>query len=149
MLYYYRVLDPAESKEQFPGVHGFLTHKWYFDELYSALIVRPALVVAYWFRWFDLTVIDGIIHFVAFAAVRVSKWDGRFDNGVVDGLVNVVGRTRVRRRQRLAESADRLSAQLRAVSGAGGGRRLSAADVVGDAGVGGMRSRVATCPVNA
>ena len=93
LLYYYRVFDPAESKDQFAGVHGFLMHKWYFDELYSALIVRPGLVIAYAFRWFDLTVIDGIIHFVAFAAVRVSKWDGRFDNAVVDGLVNVVGRT--------------------------------------------------------
>ncbi|HVS40509.1 MAG TPA: NADH-quinone oxidoreductase subunit L [Gemmataceae bacterium] len=93
LLYGFRVLDPAESKEQFAGVHRFLTHKWYFDELYSALVVRPALVIAYWFRWFDLTVIDGIIHFVANATVRVSKWDGRFDNGVIDGLVNVIGRT--------------------------------------------------------
>ena len=42
-------------KEQFPAVHAFLTHKWYFDELYSAIVVRPALVVAHWFRWFDLT----------------------------------------------------------------------------------------------
>ncbi len=93
LIYYYRVFDPAESKEQFARVHDFLMHKWYFDELYSALVVRPGLAIAYGFRWFDLTVIDGIIHFVAFAAVRVSKWDGRFDNAVVDGLVNVVGRT--------------------------------------------------------
>ncbi len=93
LLYGFRVLDPEEAKEGFARVHGFLTHKWYFDELYSALVVRPALVIAYWFRWFDLTVIDGVIHFVAFAAVRVSKWDGRFDNFFVDGLVNVVGRT--------------------------------------------------------
>ena len=69
LLYYYRVLDPAEAKEQFPRVHAFLMHKWYFDELYSALLVRPALVVAHWCRWFDLTVIDGIIHCVARAAV--------------------------------------------------------------------------------
>ncbi len=85
LLYYYRVLDPAEAKEGFARVHGFLMHKWYFDELYSALVVRPGLVIAYWFRWFDLTVIDGIIHFVAFATVRVSKWDGRFDNFFVEG----------------------------------------------------------------
>ena len=56
-------------------------------KLYSVVVVRPALVVAHWFRWFDLTVIDGIIHFVAFTTVRVSKWDGRFDNGVVGQLV--------------------------------------------------------------
>ena len=56
LIYYYRVLDPAEAKEQFPGVHRFLAHKWYFDELYSAMLVRPALVVAGWCRWFDTDV---------------------------------------------------------------------------------------------
>ena len=50
LLYYYRVLDPAEAQEQFPGVHRFLRHKWYFDELYSVMLVRPALVVADWCR---------------------------------------------------------------------------------------------------
>ena len=28
-------------KEQFPRVHAFLANKWYFDELYSVLLVRP------------------------------------------------------------------------------------------------------------
>jgi NADH-quinone oxidoreductase subunit L len=91
LLYYYKVLDPAEAQEQFPRVHAFLTHKWYFDELYSVMLVRPALVVAQWCKWFDLNVIDGVLHFVARTTVRVSRWDGRFDNGVVDGLVNLVG----------------------------------------------------------
>jgi NADH-quinone oxidoreductase subunit L len=89
-LYYNRLLDPAEAKEQFPGVHTFLGHKWYFDELYSVFVVRPALVVAHWCRWFDLTVIDGIINGLARLTVRVSRWDGRFDNGIVDGLVNLI-----------------------------------------------------------
>ena len=93
LLYYYRVLDSAESQQEFPAVHAFLTHKWYFDEMYSAIVVRPSLVVAHWFKWFDLHVIDGVIHSVAYTAVWVAKWDGRFDNGVVDGLVNVVGRS--------------------------------------------------------
>jgi NADH-quinone oxidoreductase subunit L len=92
LLYFYGTLDPAESREQFAGVHKFLSHKWYFDELYSAAVVRPALVVGQWFKWFDLTVIDGIIHFVANTAVRTSKLDGRFDNFFVDGLVNLTGR---------------------------------------------------------
>ncbi len=50
-------------------------------------------MVAHWFKWFDLHVIDGVIHGVAYAAVWTSKLDGRFDSGVVDGLVNVVGRS--------------------------------------------------------
>ncbi len=91
LLYYYRVFDSEESKEQFATLHGFLWNKWYFDELYSAMIVRPGLVIAHWFAWFDRTVIDGIIHFVAFATVRVSKWNGLFDHNIIDGMVNVLG----------------------------------------------------------
>jgi NADH-quinone oxidoreductase subunit L len=91
LLYFYRVLDPAEAAEQFPGVYAFLRNKWYFDELYSGILVRPALVVARWCRSFDLGVIDGVLHAVTRATVRVSRWDGRFDNGFVDYLVNLVG----------------------------------------------------------
>jgi NADH-quinone oxidoreductase subunit L len=93
LLYLSRVLDPAEAKEQFPGLYDFLTHKWYFDELYSAILVRPALVVAQGFRWFDLVVIDGIIHAVARATVALTRWNGRFDFRVIDGLANLIGNT--------------------------------------------------------
>ncbi len=93
LLYYSRVMDPAEAKEQFAGVYDFLAHKWYFDELYSAIVVRPALVVANWFKTFDLGAIDGVLHAVARGTVRLSKWDGRFDNGVIDGLANLIADT--------------------------------------------------------
>ncbi len=48
-----------------PGRVRFLQHKWYFDELYSAILVRPALVVATLARWFDTHVIDGIVNGLA------------------------------------------------------------------------------------
>jgi NADH-quinone oxidoreductase subunit L len=89
LLYYYRRLDPAEAAEQFPALHRFLLHKWYFDELYSAILVRPALVVARWCRNIDLWGIDGTVHAAAEATVRVSKWSGRFDLGIIDGLANL------------------------------------------------------------
>jgi NADH-quinone oxidoreductase subunit L len=90
LIYWKRVLDPAEAKEQFPKLHAFLTDKWRFDVLYSVIVVRPALVVGHWCKTFDLVVIDGIIHFFARLTVWVSKWDGLFDSGIVDGLVNLV-----------------------------------------------------------
>jgi NADH-quinone oxidoreductase subunit L len=93
LLYRSRVLDPAEAQEQAPRVHAFLTHKWYFDELYSAMLVRPALAVSGWFRWFDTVVIDGLINGLGRLTVRVSDWDGIFDRNIIDGLVNVLGNT--------------------------------------------------------
>jgi NADH-quinone oxidoreductase subunit L len=92
-MYYFKSLNPEDAKQQAPGVHALLWNKWYFDELYSAAIVRPGLVVGAALKWFDLTVIDGIIHGIAWLAVRVSKIDGWFDNNVVDGLVNTTART--------------------------------------------------------
>jgi NADH-quinone oxidoreductase subunit L len=93
LIYYYRKLDPSDAKEEFPRLHAFLLHKWYFDEIYSAVVVRPALVVAHWLKVFDLYVIDGAIHAIAGASVWVSKWDGIFDRNIIDGLVNLVGNT--------------------------------------------------------
>jgi NADH-quinone oxidoreductase subunit L len=34
---------PLAFVTQFPSLHRFLLHKWYFDELYDFLFVRPAL----------------------------------------------------------------------------------------------------------
>ncbi|MBI3822851.1 MAG: NADH-quinone oxidoreductase subunit L, partial [Planctomycetes bacterium] len=90
VLYYYGVLDPNEAREQFPGVHRFLLHKWYFDELYSVLIVRPGLVIAHWCRNFDLYIIDGFVHLLAKCNLSTSRWSGKFDRGIVDGFVNLL-----------------------------------------------------------
>jgi NADH-quinone oxidoreductase subunit L len=92
IVYYWNVLNPADALETFPGVHRFLTNKWYFDELYSVMLVRPALVVAGWCKNFDLKAIDGLIHAVARLGVRTAKHSGRFDNGIVDGLANLIAR---------------------------------------------------------
>jgi len=100
----YQVLDPAEAKEQFPGLYAFLQHKWYFDELYSAILVQPALVVAHAARWVDTHVIDGIVNGLGRAGVMLSRWDGIFDARIIDGLVNV-----------LADACFGLGARLRGV----------------------------------
>lgn len=92
-LYYWRALDPAEAVEQFPGLYRMLWFKWYFDELYSVILVRPALVVAGWCRSFDTRCIDGFIGGLGWLTVKVSRGGGWVDLGIVDGLVNVIADT--------------------------------------------------------
>jgi proton-translocating NADH-quinone oxidoreductase chain L len=89
VIYGFGFLDPAQTKEQFLGVFRFLWHKWYFDEAYEVMFIRPSHVMAGWARWFDTNVIDGIINFLGVLTVWVSKWNGKFDFGIVDGLVNL------------------------------------------------------------
>ncbi|HLJ96669.1 MAG TPA: NADH-quinone oxidoreductase subunit L [Gemmataceae bacterium] len=92
LLYYSRVLDPAEAKEQFPGIYQFLWNKWYFDELYSAILVRPAIAVAQWCRAFDFGFIDRTVDALGRFTIRLAQWDGAFDLGIIDGLANLTAR---------------------------------------------------------
>lgn len=88
--YWYRWLNPDETRRQFPRVYNLLANKWYFDEIYGYLFVRPTMVVARVCRWFDLTVIDGLLNGSARRTVKLSDIGGRFDLGIVDGLVNLI-----------------------------------------------------------
>ena len=57
---YRNVNSPAEDKLQIP----VLKNKWYFDEIYDYLFVKPATWVAeiLIYKWMDKGLIDGILH---------------------------------------------------------------------------------------
>ena len=64
IAYYYYILHPALPKKMADRrgpLYLFLYNKWYFDELYDFLFVRPALMLGrfLWKRG-DGTVIDGL-----------------------------------------------------------------------------------------
>ncbi|MCH7865669.1 MAG: NADH-quinone oxidoreductase subunit L, partial [Proteobacteria bacterium] len=62
---------PAVIAGRFRGLHQFLLHKWYFDELYDFLFVRPAFFLGrgFW-KTGDGALIDGIGPDGVSAAVR-------------------------------------------------------------------------------
>jgi NADH:ubiquinone oxidoreductase subunit 5 (subunit L)/multisubunit Na+/H+ antiporter MnhA subunit len=43
-------------------LHSFLENKWYFDELYDAVVVSGTLFLTRIFRWFDTMIIDGLVN---------------------------------------------------------------------------------------
>ena len=90
LVYYVGAFDAAETREQFGFLYRLFDRKWYFDELYSALLVRPSLVIANWCRAADTYGIDGTINSIGRGAVGVARSGGRFDKGVIDGAVNVL-----------------------------------------------------------
>ena len=58
----------ARLQERFRGLHGFLSHKWYFDELYDRALVRPTLALATWAsNVFERVVIGGVVSGTAIA----------------------------------------------------------------------------------
>ena len=83
--------DPARTATRYGWVHNFLKHKWYFDELYDAVLIRPTLTLARWVSGFDKLVVDGLVNGSAWATAQLSRLSGRFDNRMIDGMVNGLG----------------------------------------------------------
>ena len=86
---------PARFVARIPGVYAFLTHKWYFDELYDLIFVRPAFALGrfFWKRGDQGTIDrfgpDGI----AAAVVATTGVARRFQTGYVYSyaLVMLIG----------------------------------------------------------
>lgn len=88
LFYGIRLVNPADVKRQFVSLHTFLIEKWWFDELYDMMFVRPVHVIAKWCAACDRLVFDGLLHSLAKGTVILSRWDRVFDEQIVDGLVN-------------------------------------------------------------
>jgi len=80
-------------------VHTVLRNKYYIDEFYHLVFVRPTIWLAgAVFRWFDRGVVDGILHGIARLGEVlgvVNRWVHTYviDGGMVDGSAKVVGIT--------------------------------------------------------
>ncbi|RME87231.1 MAG: hypothetical protein D6770_09825 [Anaerolineae bacterium] len=100
LVYRKQAAGAPDPLSKMPGYH-FLKNKWYFDEAYDFLFVKPA----YWlaetlvFRWMDRGVIDGILHAVAWLAWQVGHFLRNYidlpiiNQTIGDGTANLVKRT--------------------------------------------------------
>ena len=84
-------LSPALAAERFSGLYRLFKNKWYFDEIYWAMFVRPCLAFARFCGRVDKFLVDGLVNGMAYLTERLSHLDGIFDKVGVDGLVNLVG----------------------------------------------------------
>jgi proton-translocating NADH-quinone oxidoreductase chain L len=84
----FRIWDAHAARHRAGALYEFLLNKWYFDELYNVMLVRPVLALARGVAEFDRVVIDGIVNAAAGVTVLLSKFEGFFDNFAVDGVVN-------------------------------------------------------------
>jgi len=75
-IYYVKSPDlPAKTVKAFRPIHKFFYHKWYFDELYDAIIIQPILMISkFLWKGFDANFIDFIVN----AFGWVAQFLGRF-----------------------------------------------------------------------
>jgi NADH-quinone oxidoreductase subunit L len=84
--------DPL--KKPLGPVYTLLKNKYYFDELYDFLFVRPAFWVSktFTYLWMDRGAIDGILHTVARVAFSLgSIFRNWIDKPIVNGFGDLVG----------------------------------------------------------
>jgi NADH-quinone oxidoreductase subunit L len=84
--------DPIEKP--LGPVYTVLKNKYYFDELYDFLFVRPAkwLAETFTYNWMDQKVIDGILHSLGRIATVVGRLFREWiDKPIVNGFGDFVG----------------------------------------------------------
>jgi len=82
---------PQDLKSRYFGFWTVVYNKYYVDEAYHALVIRPALFLAAFLSWFDQHVIDWFVNFVGWVARLFAAIDDAIDKYIVDGAVNGVG----------------------------------------------------------
>jgi NADH-quinone oxidoreductase subunit L len=83
---YKDLAKPAAWAKKWAGLHKTLENKWYVDEIYEAVFVRPIRVLsqALW-KGFDVAVIDRIV--LGFG--RISQWTGQTVRVIQTGSIQV------------------------------------------------------------
>jgi NADH-quinone oxidoreductase subunit L len=81
---------PARLKASLEGAWTVVYNKYYVDELYDLVVVRPSLAVGRFFSFFDGKIIDRLVELAGAAARAVANVDDAIDKYLVDGAVNAV-----------------------------------------------------------
>ena len=72
------------TARSFSSINPLLQHKWYVDELYSAVIVSPLLTLSRWFAIvFDRRLIDGLVNGIGRLSLTTGEGARRIQNGAI------------------------------------------------------------------
>jgi NADH-quinone oxidoreductase subunit L len=93
LMYYKKSLSPEKVGQTFKPIYTFFYNKWYFDELYFAVLIRPAQRLADFLWKFDAGVVDGAVNGTAWLTIFWSDMKQLFDVYIIDGAVNGAGWT--------------------------------------------------------
>jgi NADH-quinone oxidoreductase subunit L len=88
-------LSAEKLKEKFAFPYKVLYNKYYFDELYNAVIINPLLRLCnFLFKKLDVGVVDWLVNGTGSFTVFLSDVKEWFDSHIVDGAVNGLHRRR-------------------------------------------------------
>jgi proton-translocating NADH-quinone oxidoreductase chain L len=89
VVYAWKILDANEIRKQFNPIYQLLINRWWFDEIYDWVFIRPCHLIAQLASGFDRRWIDGFIDGLAsFGRGFARIWDRVVDRGIIDESVN-------------------------------------------------------------
>ena len=95
-LVYRKVAAGAEDplKKPLGALYAVLKNKYYFDEIYDKIFIKPAIWISEVFTYqiIDRGIIDGFLHLLAYLSTRLgSFFRNVIDNPVINGFGDLVG----------------------------------------------------------
>lgn len=93
MMYYKGSISRDVISSRAPWLYRLVFNKYYMDEIYQTILVKPLKGIAWILQLVDTYIVDGIVRLSAIFAILLGKWGTRLQNGQVQtyGLVTVLG----------------------------------------------------------
>jgi len=91
LIYYKKKISADALAEKFGFLYKLSYNKFYFDEIYDALIIKPLLGFTKVMWWFDGNIIDGLVNLTAWFTIKWADVKMWFDKWIIDGTVNGLG----------------------------------------------------------
>jgi NADH-quinone oxidoreductase subunit L len=81
-------LDPNDARRSFAMFYRIFIHKWYFDELYQKIFVKPVLAISGWIAAFDKHGLDWLADNSAKLMGLCARLDAWIDRNLVDRFID-------------------------------------------------------------
>ncbi|MHB0999806.1 MAG: NADH-quinone oxidoreductase subunit L [Armatimonadota bacterium] len=91
LIFVKKSIPSSIFRQKMPWAYDIIANKYYMDEFYWAVLVRPLLWVTQQLSRFDRKIVDGFVNGVGYATLALSYVYAFFDKWVIDGAVNMVG----------------------------------------------------------
>jgi NADH-quinone oxidoreductase subunit L len=91
LMYLWRKIRPEAVVAAIQPLYELVAHKYYWDEIVDAIVIKPTVALALTLKWVDEKVVDGLVLLVGQVNRVLATFWAWFDRTFVDGLVNFVG----------------------------------------------------------
>jgi NADH-quinone oxidoreductase subunit L len=83
-------LKELRERSLLSKLHVLIFNKYFVDEIYNLLVVRPFIALTRALGWIDLRIVDGAVNAAGWSLRMVAAFGGWIDRVFVDGAVNLV-----------------------------------------------------------